>query len=258
MLHYKTYELSEDAEWVTFIHGAGGSSSIWFKQIRDFKSQFNVLMLDLRGHGKSKNHLYQKLKRYNFENIGDEVVEVLNHLKIKSTHFVGISLGTIIVREISERYPDLTRSMIMGGAIMQINLKGQILIKLGNALKSILPYLVLYRLLAFVLMPKKNHKESRILFINEAKKLYQKEFIRWFALASTINPMLKLFRIKDIGIPTLYIMGEEDHMFLPSITKLVNHHLSSRLLVVPNCGHVVNVEQPAIFNQESIKFLHSL
>lgn len=255
MLHYQTYEQKPDSQWVTFIHGAGGSSSIWYKQIRDFKSQFNVLLIDLRGHGKSKNHIYKNLKRYNFQAIGDEVIDVLTHLSIKQTHFVGISLGTIIVREISERYPDITTSMIMGGAVMQLNLKGQILMRLGNALKSILPYLFLYRLLAFVIMPKKNHRESRNLFINEAKKLYQKEFIRWFALASTVTPMLRLFRFKDNGIPTLYIMGEEDHMFLPSISKIVKHHSSSKLFVIPRCGHVVNVDQPTIFNTESIKFL---
>ena len=258
MLHYQTYELNPSADWVTFIHGAGGSSSIWFKQIRDFKQHFNVLLVDLRGHGKSKDHLYNKLKRYNFQIIGDEVIEVLRHLNIAKTHFVGISLGTVIVREISDRYPELTQSMIMGGAVMQLNLKSQILMKMGNALKSILPYLFLYKLLAFVTMPKKNHRESRILFVNEAKKLYQKEFIRWFALASTISPLLKLFRIHDSGIPTLYIMGAEDHMFLHSITKLVKNHNSSQLYVVPECGHVVNVEQPEIFNTQSIKFLQGL
>ena len=36
---------------------AGGSSSIWFKQIRAFKKMFNVLLLDLRGHGNSKPKL---------------------------------------------------------------------------------------------------------------------------------------------------------------------------------------------------------
>ena len=76
-------------------------------------------------------------------------------------------------------------------------------------------------------MPRKKHRESRNLFINEAKKLYQKEFKRWFTLVSEVNPLLALFRIKDSGIPTLYVMGEEDHMFLPAISKLVKNHLSS-------------------------------
>lgn len=255
MLHYTKYELNPDADWVTFVHGAGGSSSIWFRQLRDFRKHFNVLLVDLRGHGKSKKPIYQKLKQYTFNVIGDEVLEVMNHLKIASTHFVGISLGTIIIREIAERHPQRVKSMVLGGAVMKLNLRGQVLMRLGVLLKSVIPYLVLYKFFAFIIMPRKRHRESRNLFINEARKLYQKEFKRWFTLASTINPLLSFFRIKDSGIPTLYVMGEEDHMFLPSVSKLVKDHVSSRLHVIPSCGHVVNVEQPDVFNRETIGFM---
>jgi pimeloyl-ACP methyl ester carboxylesterase len=122
----------------------------------------------------------------------------------------------------------------------------------------VVPYLLLYRFFAFIIMPRKKHRESRNLFVNEAKKLYQKEFKRWFTLAASVNPLLKWFRIKDAGIPTLYIMGSEDHMFLPSITKLVEDHASSELFVIPDCGHVVNVERPDVFNQRSIAFIQQL
>jgi len=255
VLHFTTHVLSPEAPWVTFIHGAGGSSSIWFRQIRAFSQHFNVLLLDLRGHGQSKKPIYEKLRHYTFDVIGDEVIEVLDHLKIRSTHFVGISLGTIVIREISERYPAYTRSMILGGAVMKLNMRGQILMRAGALLKSVVPYLLLYRLFALAIMPRKKHRESRNLFINEAKKLYQKEFKRWFTLISQVNPLLSWFRINDCGIPTLYIMGEEDHMFLPSITQLVKNHASSQLFVIPACGHVVNVEQPATFNAEVIAYI---
>ncbi len=258
MLHYTTYHNKKNAPWVTFVHGAGGSSSIWYKQIRDFKANFNVLLIDLRGHGKSKIPIYEKIKKYTFDSIGDEVIEVLDYLKIAKSHFIGISLGTIIIREITERHPGRTISMILGGAVMKLNLRGQILMRVGDIFKSVIPYIMLYKLFAFVIMPRKTHKESRNLFINEAKKLYQKEFKRWFALVAQVNPLLSFFRIKDSGIPTLYIMGAEDHMFLPSITKLVKDHQMSQLYVIPQCGHVVNVEQPSIFNFTSINFIKSV
>ena len=258
MLHFKTFIKKDTLSWVTFVHGAGGSSAIWYKQLRDFKREHNVLLIDLRGHGKSKSKIYQKLKSYTFNALSDEVIEVLDHLKIQTSHFVGISLGTIIIREIAERFPKRCESLILGGAVMKLNFRGQVLMRLGVLLKSVIPYLLLYKFFAIIIMPRKKHRESRNLFINQAKKLYQKEFKRWFTLVSEVNPLLALFRIKDCGIPTLYVMGEEDHMFLPSISKLVKNHLSSELIVIPDCGHVVNVEQPEIFNSQVLKFIKKI
>ena len=258
MLHFKTFLRKDTSSWVTFVHGAGGSIAIWHKQLRDFKQEHNILLIDLRGHGKSKSQIYQKLKSYTFDAISDEVMEVLDHLKIQTSHFVGISLGTIIIREIAERFPERCESLILGGAVMKLNFRGQVLMRLGVLLKSVIPYILLYKFFAIIIMPRKKHKESRNLFINQAKKLYQKEFKRWFTLVSEINPLLALFRIKDSGIPTLYVMGEEDHMFLPSISKLVKNHHSSNLIVIPDCGHVVNVEQPKIFNVQVLKFIKNI
>ena len=257
MLNYTIYKNPNSSQWVTFVHGAGGSSSIWFKQIRDFKKQYNVLLLDLRGHGNSKTSLKTAFKqKYTFSSLANDIREVLDFLQIEKSHFVGISLGTILIRQLAEMYPSRVQSMILGGAILKMNFRSQILMQLGNTFKYVLPYLVLYRFFAFVIMPKKNHKQSRILFINEAKKLYHKEFLKWFKLTAEINPILKWFRQVELDIPTLYVMGEEDYMFLPSVRKVVeSHSKSSKLCVVANCGHVVNVEQPNLFNEAVLSFL---
>ena len=75
MLHFKTFLRKETSSWVTFVHGAGGSSAIWHKQIKDFKKEYNILLIDLRGHGKSKNKIYDKLKSYTFDSISDEIID---------------------------------------------------------------------------------------------------------------------------------------------------------------------------------------
>jgi pimeloyl-ACP methyl ester carboxylesterase len=256
LLHYITYRHKVSTVWVTFVHGAGGSSSIWFKQIREFKKHFNVLLLDLRGHGNSKPSLKNVFQyKYTFDVITNDIVEVIDFEQIQKSHFIGISLGTILIRNLAENYPERVESMVMGGAIMKLNLRSQILMKLGIIFKTVIPYLWLYKFFAFIIMPNKNHKESRLLFVREAKKLYQKEFIRWFKLASEINPLLRFFRAADIKIPTLYVMGEEDYLFLPTIKEIVKSHQYSDLIVVAECGHVVNVEQPRFFNEKVIGYL---
>lgn len=256
MLHYRTYELNDNAPWVCFVHGAGGSSSIWYMQLKDFSQHYNVLMIDLRGHGKSKSMPVLN-GHYNFEDITRDIIEVLDHLRIDKAHFIGISLGTILIRQISELAPERVSSMIMGGAIIRLNIRAKVLVSLGNMFKRFVPYMWLYSFFAWIIMPRARHKKSRMLFVNEAKKVAQKEFMRWFHLTNELTPLLRYFEEKDTGIPTLYLMGEEDHMFLPTVEHIVTRHPNSRLEVIHNSGHVCNVDQPGDFNQRAIRFLQS-
>jgi len=256
ILYYKTYEHPTSEEWVVFIHGAGGSSSIWYKQIREFKEDFNLLLIDLRGHGKSANSIKNLWNdKYTFPNVTKDIIEVLDHLNIPPAHVMGVSLGTILARQLAEMEPNRVKSMIMAGAITRLNFTSRILVFLGNTFKSVLPYMWLYSLFAFIIMPRGHHAESRNLFIREAKRLCQKEFIRWFKLTKDINPLLKFFKEKDLSIPTLYIMGEEDVMFLASVRNIVKDQKKSFLNVIEACGHVVNVEQPEVFNKLSLDWL---
>ncbi len=259
LLNYTTYLHQDSQVWVTFVHGAGGSSSIWYKQVREFRKEFNVLLLDLRGHGNSKPGIKEAFnEKYTFDAITEDIFEVVEHLQINKSHFIGISLGTILIRNLAEKYPEKVTSLVMGGAIMKLNFRSQLLIRLGNIFKSVVPYLWLYKFFAFIIMPNSNHKESRILFVREAKKLCQKEFLRWFKLTSEINPLLRLFRSNDIKVPTLYVMGGEDYLFLPSVKKIVHAHENSSLLLIEYCGHVVNVEQPEIFNRLVTNYISDL
>jgi pimeloyl-ACP methyl ester carboxylesterase len=115
----------------------------------------------------------------------------------------------------------------------------------------------LYQLFAWIIMPKKRHQQSRLLFVNEAKKLAQKEFLRWFRLTYEINPLLKFFEEKELPVPTLYLMGEEDHLFLPPVRHLVSRHKHSTLQVLADSGHVVNVDRADLFNHLAINFIKS-
>ena len=59
-----------------------------------------------------------------------------------------------------------------------------------------------------------------------------------------------------IAIPTLYMMGEDDRLFLPQVRQTVRNagdHVS--LIVVPNAGHVCNVDNKRYFNHHSLEFM---
>ncbi len=255
MLHYQQYRHSTSKEWVVFLHGAGGSSAIWFKQIRAFNEHFNLLLIDLKGHGKSIGKM-PFTPHYNFRDIALDVLEVLDHLDLKHTHFIGVSLGTILIREIAEIDASRIKSMLLVGAVVRLNFRSRFLINVGAAVRHLVPYMWIYRLYANVLMPKKRHKASRNMFIRDAMKLKQKEFLRWFTLTADVSPLLRFFRLTELPIPTLYVLGDEDYMFLPQVKALLKtHDTHSSLIVIPNAGHICNVDNAQVFNHVAVEFL---
>jgi pimeloyl-ACP methyl ester carboxylesterase len=241
---------------VVLVHGAGGSSSIWFKQLKEYRQEFNVLLVDLRGHGKSQQILQKYYKEtYSFKMAARDIVAVLDDAGIGEAHFVGVSMGTIIIRSIGEIAPERVKSMVMCGAIMRLNTRSQLLVSLGHLFKKGVPFMWLYKLFAWIVMPRKHHAESRNLFAQEAQNHAKKEFIKWFNLTHKVNPLLKYFREKELSTPTLYVMGGQDHLFLPPVKNMVQQHKQSILKIIDRCGHVCNVEQPDRFNRVSIDFI---
>ncbi|WP_313893039.1 alpha/beta hydrolase [Psychrobacillus sp.] len=253
MLHYRTYEISDTAPWVTFIHGAGGSSSVWFKQIREFRKEHNVLLIDLRGHGKSERGQWEKGDT--FTDVSNEVIEVLDEIKVEKTHIIGMSLGTIVAQTIADHYPERVKSLILGGAIIRFDIRAKILLWAGRAAKLFVPYMLLYKLFAYIIMPRKEHEESRLAFVNEAKKMCQKEFIKWMSLTKVINPYLTRLQASTTAIPTLFLMGDEDYLFIPPIEEVVRRNEGFEFIKIKKCGHVCNIDQPDLFNSFSIDYI---
>ena len=147
--------------------------------------------------------------------------------------------------------------MIFSGAITRLDIKSRFFLKLGRTLEPLLPYMALYRLFANIMMPKKNHKESRLVFIAEAKKLMNKEFKRWFKLTGKLTHYLNYLHHENRDDLALYIMGSEDHLFVGPAKEIVRGNPKLHLEIIDRCGHVVNVEQPETFNQLAIAFIYN-
>ncbi len=257
MIYHKTFKHKSSKTWVVFVHGAGGSNVVWFRQLRDFKKHFNVLLVDLRGHGKSKKE-YSKEEIYKFDQIAQDVIQIMDHLEIEKAHFVGTSLGCIVIRAIDKLAPGRAESIILGGAIIQFNHKINVLVNVAKLLNSILPYMWLYKINAWILIPSKKHAASRKLFIKEAVKLGENEFKKWLHMSDEIKMNLREFIVKEASAPVLYLMGDRDHMFLPMVTSLIKNHFNSQLEIIRDSGHVCNIDQPDEFNNRSINFIQRI
>jgi len=255
MLYHRKFIHPKSKTWVVFVHGAGGSNVVWFRQLKEFKKHFNVLLVDLRGHGKSKPADEEKDSGYSFDEIAMDVIRIMDFYDIRKAHLVGISLGCVVIRAIDKLAPDRAESIILGGAIIQFNKTLKVLISMAKILNSVLPYIWLYKLNALILMPYRRHRESRNVFIQEAIKLGEKEFVKWMKMTREIKSNLNEFLRLEPSAPVLYLMGDGDHMFLPMVTDLVKRQVNAKLEIIKNSGHCCNLDQANLFNEISIHFI---
>mgnify|MGYP005749616205 CR=1 FL=1 len=244
---------SLDLPWVIMLHGLGGNSKIWYKQLKYFKQNFNVITIDLPDH--HPNPSFKEWEQHSsFKTCAQMVIRVLDEHKIRKAHFVGISLGSVVIYQLMKTHSHRFHSAVLGGMVVRFNMLSATLIRLGSALKNFVPYMWLYRLFAQIMMPKKNHKTSRSIFIQEAKKMGRASFLRWFQLA---NHVKETTLGAHINIPKLYISGNEDHLFVKLVRAHVKDDVNGKLHVIPNCGHVCNIEKSDEFNEKAISFIKS-
>ncbi len=255
VLNHQIYKKSDTADWMVFVHGAGGSTNTWLRQVVFFKQHFNLLLFDLRDHGLSKFPADESPEKYNFDLITRDIIHLVDYLEIVEAHFMAVSLGSLFVRKIEEYRPDLIRSVVFAGGVFKLSWKMQFLIRTGRFLSKFTPFSILYQMYAFILLPKENHKASRRVFIREAKKIQQLEFMKWLQLTREINSLLKESFNRAILPPSLVVMGSEDHVFLKPAKQYVEKYRNTLLKVIKKSGHVFNIERAKEFNEEVLRFL---
>lgn len=259
MLHFEALQHSNpNADWLLLIHGAGGSIRTWKKQKDTLSALYNLLIIDLPGHGESK-HKQIKRDAYTFDFLGNKIWEVVDYLKIGNIHLVGVSLGAIIAMQMRKLRPANVMSVVQAGAIVRLDLKLKMVSSFSLGLAKLIGFPKFYQFAAWLALPKKNHKKSREIFIRESRHLTDDEFRKWTAMyGKQLNETLKQIYTAVSEIPTILIMGEQDHFFLGQAKKYVRFHKNAQIKIIEKCGHIVNLERAERFNELCTQFIKSL
>ena len=212
------------------------------------------MLPDLQDHGNSRDFVSPDNDKLSFTQVAKNVIRLLDNLGIKEAHFLGVSMGSVIIQEIEQMRPGLILSVVFGGGIMKLNRRTHLLFKTGVILSGIIPYHKLYQLVAWILMPYENHRVARRVFIREAKNIKNEAFKMWLGLLGELKYKLDHYFNIPFDKPTLIIMGSQDFAFLANSIKYSKKFPFINLHVLPGCGHVCNIEQAEEFNIRSLQF----
>lgn len=257
LLYFETHQNNPRFDWMVLVHGAGGSIATWKRQISDFSQHYNLLLIELPGHGKHANNPHP-VQNYTFKWMANKIWQVIDHLKIPSIHLVGVSVGAIICMKMNQLRPQNTLSVVLAGAIVKLNTKLKILASMSLGIAKVIGFPRFYKMSARIMMPRRNHKKSRDVFIRESQVIPLEEFRKLTNMYHNLDQVLKsLFSFKST-IPHYLVMGDQDHLFLNPAKEYAKTHQNSEINIFENCGHVVSIEQAKRFNQSCIQFLQKI
>ena len=252
MLKYRAIDNNKE-EWVVFIHGIGGSTRTWNRQIEAFSKNYNLLLLDLPGHGEHSNKIITKVDSHMLHK---GIIETLNHLSINNAHFVGLSLGTIVIANFAAHHPEYVNTIILGAASLKVSGIYKFAVIAANKIKRLVPYKFLYKFFAWFMLPKRNHKKSRNIFLREVVKLNKKTMYAWIEyIQFTRRPENILSQLDGLKKKILIISGDEDHCFLSGVKKIVRQKNTMKLNIINKCGHICSIEKWNDFNNMALSFL---
>jgi pimeloyl-ACP methyl ester carboxylesterase len=253
MLAFRRYFRNPDSEWLVLLPGAGSAAAIWRRQIPVLRRSWNVLVIDLPGHGRSPHGMGPA--EYSFEFVANQVMEVLDAEGVPAAHFVSMSLGALIAETISLISPARVYSLVLAGGIAKLSWWATLLMYGGRIANWFMPYIALYRIFAWIIMPGRTHAFTRSLFAAHARRLGRQEFLRWYRMCTSVRSLMNRAGRRPDSIPTLFVMGERDYMFKKFAMERARTRSDTQVAVIRNCGHVCSLEQPDEFNRVISTFL---
>ena len=229
----------KDTTPVVFIHGVGLDHQMWDKQI-NYLNEFSILTYDLLGHGKTP---YNKDK-LNLKDFSNQLLELLDYLKIEKINLVGFSLGSLIALDFSSHFQNKVEKLILiGTTYKRSDQERSLVLERYNQAKLNKPISKQALKRWFSDKYLENNPKTYDTFINILNKNPDdhKNFLKAYELFA--NHYDNFEDIKKINIKTLVMTGSDDAGSTPAMSKeLVKDMVNSTYTEIQNGKHLCSIE----------------
>lgn len=238
----------ENAPAIVFSNSLGTDKNMWQPQVAALKSKFKVVTYDTRGHGQS-----DVIDSTSLENLGEDVIDILDHLNIEKAHFCGISMGGITALWLGIHYASRFNSITVANSAAKIwtedgwNARADAVEKDGVA--------------DLVTTTHTRWFSDQFDYQNDALAQQTIQSLADTPAQGYANACRALAtadvreQIASISIPTLIIAGRADPITTLAEAEFMQQHIQNSQLKEIDASHLSNIEQPEVFTQALNEFI---
>ena len=259
-----SYEDHGSGTPVLFIHGYPLNRDIWTPQVESLSGVARVITLDLRGHGDSKLEpgLDSEPQSFGMDLLADDCSALLDSLSItEPVVLCGLSMGGYISFAFYRKYPGRVKALILAATRANAdsqagkNARDEAI----NLAKEMGVSAIAEVSLPKLMSPKTyNTQPDLVKLVDEIMQKTSINGIIGDLLGMKSRPDSSQL-LGEIDVPTLIIHGADDQIIpIQEIKAMRDSIPGSRLDIIPDAGHLLNLEQPELFNQTIQIFLQEL
>ena len=248
-LHYR---LEGQGVPIVFINSLGSDSRIWDGVVEHLWQQCCTLRYDKRGHGLSDT----PPGPYSIADHSDDLQALLAHLELEHSHLVGISVGGQIALELAARGSSLVKSAVFCDTGMTIGTtqtwNARINAILEHGIESISSGVIARWFTPDFLATKSSEARG---YQNMLERCPQVGYIATCEALREADLQHAAKKIRDANLKTLVICGSLDLSTPTELNQALAATLETKLVLIPNAGHLPCIEQPEMMAQTILEFL---
>ena len=249
-LNYR-WDGPEDGPVLMFSNSLASNLRMWEPQMAPvLDAGYRVLRYDSRGMGASE----VTSGAYTIEMLADDAVALLDHLDVERVKFCGLSKGGMVGQMLGTRHPKRVQCLVLCDTSAYMGAPGtwdeRIAAVRAGGMEAVLESTID----RWFTKPGQARLADEV---GEVRQMILNTPVEGFvSCANAIQAMDQRESIREISLPTLVIVGEEDAGTPVSAAELIADHIpGAQLLVLKEAAHFANVEQAERFNGALLGFL---
>ena len=253
------YESHGDGFPLVWSHEFAGDHRSWEPQVRFFSRRYRVITYDARGYPPSD--VPTSVDEYSQELAVEDLRGLLRHLGIERAHLGGLSMGGNVVLNFGLTYPQLAASLVVAGT-------GSGSTDPEGFRKRVNEFSQRMEGGGMTAMSDYSRGPARVQFQRKDPKGWE-EFADYLSQHSNLGSALTFrgiqgrrppifdleSKLRALDVPTLIMTGDEDEPCIEPSIFMKRCIPRSGLVVFPQAGHAINLEDPDLFNRTVQDFL---